>query len=97
MPTLSVPQLPSTMPSVSNHSLADDQVDDILYLTRTGQFADLQTLLGTLTQTTKSARIDIIRAAVDQQTGNTPLHMACANGHIGVSSYPVDHKPAPRC
>jgi uncharacterized protein len=66
--------------------LSEDEIDDLLYYARTGdlpEFISLSSELCTREQTTLPA---VIRTAKDAYSGNSPLHMAAANGHIGIIS-----------
>lgn len=49
-----------------------DTIDDILYCARYGEFDEL-----------KNANFPAEYFAAADETGNTALHMACANGHLG--------------
>lgn len=62
-------------------TLHEDDIDALLYFSRAGDLADLQEALTTLSSTHQTSEIYILAAAVDPNTGNTPLHYACANGH----------------
>ena len=76
-----------TMPTISppTITLTEDQIDDLLYYSRTN---DIEELVSTLC-TIKSAlgegvsEGDILLNAVDAESGNGVLHMAAANGHGG--------------
>ena len=68
----------------NSFQLSEDQVDDLLYYARTGSLSDLTELLGYLAKLHNTSPDSIVFAAVDIDNGNTPLHMACANGHIGI-------------
>lgn len=76
------------MPSAAGVSLSEEQVDDILFYARVGQQENLIACLDELVKTTNISHYEVLRAAIDEQTGNGPLHMACANGHIGSSLPP---------
>ena len=66
-------------------SLSEDLIDDLLFFSRT---ADLEELKSTLAEAAKShdaSELDILSVTVDPETQNTVLHMAAANGHIGIT------------
>ena len=63
--------------------LASDDTDEILYLTRVNERAELETYLSGLSRTHQCDPKSIIAAAVEDDSRNTALHYAAANGHIG--------------
>ena len=63
--------------------LTEEQVDDILFYARTGELEELQTCVKEISQTRNTSQVDIIAACLDEQSQNTPLHMAAANGQLG--------------
>ena len=64
--------------------LSADEVDDILYLIRTNETAELLPYLSQLCQQhgTESPA-SILEACVDEYSGNTAFHFAAANGSTG--------------
>ena len=64
-------------------NLTSDETDEILYLTRVNERAELATYLSDLSCTHQCDRASIIAAAVEDESRNTALHYAAANGHIG--------------
>lgn len=67
--------------SLASKALDPDTLDDILYLSRTGELSELQSLLST---TSPSSPSSVLASAVDAASGNSALHMAAANGHTGM-------------
>lgn len=68
----------------------EDIIDEILYLARANEAAELSTYLSEVSaqQGTRS-KADLVAAAVDPHSKNTALHYAAANGHVG-TSLPTD-------
>jgi uncharacterized protein len=64
--------------------LTDDEIDDILYISRANELDELTPYLESLAIKYKASSDAIICAAVDPESGNTALHYASANGHLGV-------------
>lgn len=78
------------MPTATSPTLTEDQIDDLLYLARTGDTADLKIELVQLAKNNSTTPSSIIAATVDPNSGNGLLHMASANGHTGIShNYPL--------
>ncbi|KAF8437788.1 ankyrin repeat-containing domain protein [Terfezia claveryi] len=75
-----------TPPTAAPVFLTEDQIDDLLYLSRTNESAELVSLLASIKSTfpPTATEADIVLSAVDPTTGNNILHMAAANGHIGI-------------
>ncbi|KAI3630883.1 hypothetical protein MIR68_012318 [Amoeboaphelidium protococcarum] len=65
--------------------LDQDQILDILDMARYNEIYDLQVLLNTLLKDGVG-----IQDIVDEDSGNTPLHMAAANGHLQIIQCLVD-------
>jgi hypothetical protein len=63
--------------------LTEDEIEDLLYLARTNELPDLQQLLKELSTKYTVSKAQILARSTDPETGNSPLHYACANGHIG--------------
>lgn len=70
--------------------LSEDQVDDLVYFARNGQIEEFQASLTTFAESFGSTLLNTIAVALDQESGNSPLHMASANGHIGTVQYIQD-------
>jgi len=64
-------------------NLTEDEIDDVLYLAQTNEHAELDEFLSELVKRYECSKADVIQAAVDPERGNTTLHVAAANGHIG--------------
>jgi hypothetical protein len=64
-------------------SLEEDAVDEILYLARTNEAAELASYLSELSTQTKRSNSELVAAAVDPYSKNSALHYAAANGHNG--------------
>jgi hypothetical protein len=65
-------------------SLEEDAVDEILYLARTNEAAELASYLSELSTQTKRSNSELVAAAVDPYSKNSALHYAAANGHNGI-------------
>lgn len=63
--------------------LTEDQIDDVLFYARTGQLEDLQKCVEELSEARSTPQVDIIASSLEEQSQNTPLHMAAANGQLG--------------
>ncbi|CBY00299.1 hypothetical protein IAQ61_011227 [Plenodomus lingam] len=64
--------------------LDEEAIDDILYLARTNEAAELESYLSELSEKTKVSKAELLTEAVDPYSKNTALHYAAANGHIDV-------------
>lgn len=64
-------------------TLDEDAVDEILYLARTNEAAELTSYLSELSAQTKRTAADLVAAAIDPYSRNGALHYAAANGHTG--------------
>jgi hypothetical protein len=64
--------------------LTEDEIDDLVYLARTGENEELTTFLGSLAEREKVSPAEILLSAKDEGK-STCLHMAAANGHVGES------------
>jgi hypothetical protein len=62
--------------------LSEDEIDDLVYLARTGDDADLTELLSSLAERESATPAEILLAAKDEGKSTT-LHMATGNGHVG--------------
>lgn len=70
----------------STLQLTADEIDDILYLTRTNDTAELLPYLSHLAQQYGAeSPCAILEACVDSDTQNTAVHYAAANGSTGKS------------
>jgi hypothetical protein len=63
--------------------LFEEDIDDLLYLARTGELEDLNACINTISARENSTVSTLLLAAKDASSGNGPLHMAAANGHTG--------------
>lgn len=61
--------------------LSEDEIDDLVYLARTGDDADLTEMLSALAQRESATPAEILVAAKDEAKSTT-LHMASGNGHV---------------
>ena len=85
-PSLETPLLSynlNIMASVDPENLTEDQLDDLLYFARAGELDDLRSTIHDLSSSLPLAPAGVLAAAVDPDSGNTILHMASANGHVG--------------
>lgn len=93
-------QAQSSGPVQADSPLSEDQVDDLIYFARNGQVEEIQASLIKIADSFNSTPLNIIAIAFDPESGNSPLHMASANGHIGnnISGTPPRSLAAlPRC
>lgn len=66
-------------------SLSEEEIDDLVYLARVGDDADLTKMLQELSVRDTATPADILTAAREEQGKATCLHMAAANGHASKS------------
>ncbi|KAF1847920.1 ankyrin repeat-containing protein YAR1 [Cucurbitaria berberidis CBS 394.84] len=64
--------------------LDEDAIDEILYLARANEAAELESYLSQLSAQTKRPTTELVIAAVDPYSKNSALHYAAANGHNDV-------------
>ena len=64
-----------------------DDIDDLLYLARLGETTDLKAAIELFAKTLSTTPQTILAAAVDKESSNGLLHMAAANGHVGLLSW----------
>ena len=64
-------------------TLSEDSIDEILYLARANEPAELSTYVAELATQTGVAPGDVLLGAVDAFSKNSALHYAAANGHDG--------------
>lgn len=67
----------------SSLQVSEDDIDDLLYLARTGEAQELAEFLAAIASRLQANEEAIILAAKDDFSGNNTLHMAAANGHLG--------------
>lgn len=68
--------------------LSEDEIDDLIYLARTGDDAELTEMLQELINRESVTHAEILEAARDESKA-TCLHMAAANGHASKSASPT--------
>lgn len=68
--------------------LNEEEIDDLIYLARVNELDEFKTELEKLTTRENCDVASIILAAKDSESGNGVLHMAAANGHVGMSHSP---------
>ena len=64
--------------------LDEDSIDEVLYLARANEAAELDSFLSELAAQTKRSKTDLLTAAIDPYSKNSALHYAAANGHNGI-------------
>ena len=70
--------------------LSEDVIDDIIYCARIGDRQELEEIIDSVSKQRACRKSDVLSAAVESTTGNTALHHAAANGHLGrVGLYPL--------
>jgi uncharacterized protein len=62
-------------------NLSEEEIDDLIYMARAGEDADLSEILQSLAARDTATPADILVAAREEQRKATCLHMAAANGH----------------
>lgn len=74
-------------------TLSEDEIDDLLYLARSGEKEDFIALQNELCDRESVTVAQLLDAARDNETsGNGVLHMTAANGHDGTArSFIVIH------
>jgi len=72
------------MPTAIHPTLSEDQVDDLLYLARVGETSELESTIAGIAKHFSVLPHATMASAIDPQSGNGLLHMACANGHTGL-------------
>ncbi|TGJ80516.1 hypothetical protein E0Z10_g8244 [Xylaria hypoxylon] len=75
--------------------LSEEEIDDLIYLARAGDDADLTEMLQELAVRDASTAADILAAAREEQTKATCLHMAAANGHAKTVTLILSYLPVP--
>jgi hypothetical protein len=81
-------------PSTSNKppdTLAEDEIDDILYIARANELPELAPYLTYLSQKYSTTPYAILLSSTDSETQNTPLHYAAANGHLDLINSLLSH------
>ncbi|KAI1099571.1 ankyrin [Jackrogersella minutella] len=74
--------------------LSEDEIDDLIYLARTGDDAELTGTVQELANRESATHSEILLAARDDSKA-TCLHMAAANGHARTVTLILSHFPAP--
>src|SRR5712672_2970309 len=64
-------------------TLSEDEIDDLLYLARTGENEEFNALKEELCKRENVSLAGLLEDAKDEMSGNGVLHMAGANGHHG--------------
>ncbi|RKF54765.1 Ankyrin repeat-containing protein YAR1 [Erysiphe neolycopersici] len=62
-------------------SLSEEEIDDLLYFARIGDYDEFESLREELCGREKIQSIELLQAVKDENSGNEVLHMAAANGH----------------
>lgn len=74
---------PNAKPTPNMPGLDEDTIDEILYLARANEAAELGSFLSELSAQAKQSKADLLTAAIDPSSKNSALHYAAANGHNG--------------
>ncbi|KAL8737266.1 MAG: hypothetical protein Q9181_001852 [Wetmoreana brouardii] len=82
------------MPSSTLPTISADEIDDLLYLARTNDIHDLKSGIQIFAISQHTSVNNILQAIVDPESGNSLLHMACANNCLDVLGYLLDTSPA---
>lgn len=100
--------IPSTLTRVASHNsysarethasmapnLTEDEIDDLLYLARTGENDELSSDISRLSARESITPAELLTAAKDESKA-TCLHMATGNGHLGNQLSPFPSTPPP--
>ncbi|KAK4157190.1 ankyrin repeat-containing protein YAR1 [Chaetomidium leptoderma] len=70
--------------------LSEDEIDDLLYASRTGEKDELATVLSSLAEREKVSAAEILTSAKDEGK-STCLHMATGNGHVEIVTLLLSH------
>ena len=63
--------------------LTEDEIEDFLYFSRLNELEDLKVQVLQSSRHHNCSDADILKAATDEESGNTALHYSSANGHLG--------------
>jgi hypothetical protein len=63
--------------------MSEDEIDDVLYCARANEIEELKKFIPSLFPKYGTQPAWILSQAVDAGTGNSALHYASANGHLG--------------
>ncbi|KAK6075499.1 ankyrin repeat containing protein yar1 [Seiridium cupressi] len=72
--------------------ISEDEIDDLIYVARAGEDAELTQLLKELAEREKVSVAEVLEAARDEGKA-TCLHMAAANGHSKTVTHILSHLP----
>ncbi|KAI0115584.1 ankyrin [Nemania sp. FL0031] len=75
--------------------LSEEEIDDLVYLARAGEDAELTEMLQELSTREATTPADILTAAREEQSKATCLHMAAANGHAKTVTLVLSYLPVP--
>ncbi|KAL8703243.1 MAG: hypothetical protein Q9201_003576 [Fulgogasparrea decipioides] len=81
------------MPSAILPTLSADEIDDLLYLARANDLHDLKAGIEVVALAQNTSINNILQAIVDPESGNSLLHMVCANNCLDVLGYLLDTSP----
>ncbi|KAI5780767.1 ankyrin repeat-containing protein YAR1 [Geopyxis carbonaria] len=70
--------------TADSFKIPEDEIDDLLYYARAGETADLLGGIDRIKTRSNQTVADILLAVKDAQSENTVLHMAAANGYLGM-------------
>ncbi|KXJ93478.1 ankyrin repeat-containing domain protein [Microdochium bolleyi] len=73
--------------------LSEEEIDDLIYLARAGEDADLAVMLGEVAKREDSTPAEVLAAAKEDESKATCLHMAAANGHSKTVTLILSHLP----
>lgn len=74
------------MVSATRPTVSEEEIDDLLYFARAGETTDFTSFLDELCARENCSKADLLAVVKDETTGNGPLHMGSANGHVGMLS-----------
>ncbi|KAJ2905304.1 ankyrin repeat containing protein yar1 [Zalerion maritima] len=83
------PALADSDLQTSQH-LTEDEIDDLVYFARAGDIDELADAIKEISSRTSLAPPEVLLKAKDEG-GQTPLHMAVANGHLATTTLIISH------
>ncbi|KAH0563192.1 hypothetical protein GP486_002238 [Trichoglossum hirsutum] len=76
--------------------LTEDDIDDLVYFARAGEFMDLKEAMEGAAKSANCSQLEVLISAIDPTSRNGMLHMAAANGHAEIVRYLLSLLPSPR-
>ncbi|KAJ8099753.1 ankyrin repeat-containing domain protein [Lipomyces tetrasporus] len=67
--------------------LTEDEIDNLIYSARVDDLDTLKLTIESLSSELNQSESHVLLQAVDPYSKSSPLHMACANGHLDIVEY----------